>query len=128
MLGCTAEAAVGRLPDGFFPDEELSRHAVRLGTEPAFADIAAASAATEDSATLWQFRRHDGECRTLRMTVTAVQEDEGGEITGHLCIAEDVTEREAAQPGAGHRPRPRALRGRPAPRARAGQGATSSPP
>jgi len=30
------------------------------------------------------------------MTVTAVQEDEGGEVTGHLCIAEDVTEREAA--------------------------------
>jgi PAS domain S-box-containing protein len=96
MLGCTAEAAVGRFPDGFFPDEELSRHAERLGTEPVFADIAAASAATEDSATLWQFRRHDGECRTLRMTVTAVQEDEGGEITGHLCIAEDVTERESA--------------------------------
>jgi PAS domain S-box-containing protein len=96
MLGCPADDVMGRLPDGFFPDHELARHAERLGTEPAFAQIAAASAATEDSATLGQFRRHDGECRTLRMTVTAVQEEEGGEITGHLCIAEDVTEREAA--------------------------------
>ena len=95
MLGCPAEDAVGRLPDGFFPDEELARHAERLGTAPVFAEIASAAASTEDSATLWQFRRQDGECRTLRMTVTAVQED-GGDVTGHLCIAEDVTEREQA--------------------------------
>ena len=95
MLGCPAEEAMGRLPDGFFPDEELVRHAERLGTAPVFAEISAASAATEDSATLWQLRRRDGECRTLRMTVTAVQED-GGAVTGHLCIAEDVTQREEA--------------------------------
>ena len=95
MMGCPAEDAVGRLPDGYFPEEELARHAERLGTSPVFAEIASAAAFNEDGATLWQFRRSDGERRTLRMTVTAVQED-GGDVTGHLCIAEDVTEREQA--------------------------------
>jgi PAS domain S-box-containing protein len=96
MLGCPAEKAVGRRPDAFFPEEELARHAERLGTAPVFAEIASAAASTEDSATMWQFRRQDGgACRTLRMTITAVQEN-GGAVTGHLCIAEDVTEREQA--------------------------------
>ena len=33
----------------------------------------------------------------MSMTVTAMQ-DELGERSGYLCVAEDVTEREAAQP------------------------------
>ena len=42
-------------------------------------------------------RRPDGEPRTLSLVVTEVQ-DELGKRSGYLCVADDVTEREAAHP------------------------------
>ena len=96
MLGCSAEAAVGRLPDGFFPDEELSRHAERLGTAPALRG---------DRGGLRRHRgqRHPVAVPSPRRRVPHPPDDRhrgpggrGRRITGHLCIAEDVTEREAA--------------------------------
>ena len=85
------------LPDGFFPDDELRPAGRAARALPIFADIAGRLRRDRG-------QRHrcgtsvasDGEYRTLRMTLTAVQEDERGELTGHLGIAEDVTEREDA--------------------------------
>jgi PAS domain S-box-containing protein len=95
VLGLSAGQVVGTLPDHLFPAEELARQAERLGTSPAFADLCTAMVDRDEAATLWQFRRGDGEERALRMTVTAVHDDHGAPA-GHLCIADDVTEREAA--------------------------------
>ena len=94
MLGVPAEAAIGELADHFFADEQLGRHAARLACRPVFADICAASAAQGDGRRMWSFTGRDGEPRTMTMTVTSVQ-DEHGAVAGYLCVAEDVTEREA---------------------------------
>jgi PAS domain S-box-containing protein len=95
VLGYSSEEVVGRRPDMFHPDDELSHQAARLRAEPTFADICRASAAAGDTNRLWLFRRKDGEERILRMTLTAVP-GEDGELTGYLATAEDVTEREKA--------------------------------
>ncbi|QBR92675.1 ATP-binding protein [Nocardioides euryhalodurans] len=95
MLGRAAEDVLGQPADRFFRDEELGRHAARLGTRPLFADLCAASVAADDDRHLWDVRRPDGEQRTLSLVVTGIQ-DELGEPSGYLCVADDVTEREAA--------------------------------
>ena len=64
-------------------------------TRPIFADICAATVAADDERQLWHFRRPDGEQRTMLLAVTGIQ-DELGEPSGYLCVAEDVTERESA--------------------------------
>ena len=96
MLGYLAEEVVGELPDRFHPSEELRRQASRLRALPNFSDICRASVAAGERNQLWKFRRKDGEERTMRMTLTAVQGAQG-ERTGYLATAEDVTEREDAQ-------------------------------
>ena len=95
MFGRGAGDVVGEVADLFFSDAELGRHAARLGSRPLFAEICAASVAAEDDRELWNVRRPDGESRTLSMVVTEVQDDLGAR-SGYLCVADDVTEREAA--------------------------------
>ena len=95
MLGRPADDVLGQVADVLFADAELGRHAARLRCRPLFADICAASVAAEDDRQLWHVRRPDGESRTLSMVVTEVQ-DELGARSGYLCVADDVTEREAA--------------------------------
>jgi PAS domain S-box-containing protein len=95
MFGCTAAYAARGTLDRFIPPAERRAQADRLGTRPVFADLCAAAAAQDEGGTEWHFQRRDGRARTMRMTVTAVH-DERGAVTGHLCIAEDVTEEEAA--------------------------------
>ncbi len=94
MLGVTADEADGEYADHFFTDEQLGRHAARLQCRPIFVDICAASAAHGDGRRMWGFTGRDGEQRTMTMTITSVQ-NEIGEAAGYLCVAEDVTEREA---------------------------------
>ena len=95
MLGYSAAEVVGKRPDMFHPADELRHQASRLRALPNFADICRAAVAAEDSNRMWLFRRKDGEERIMRMTLTAVP-GEGGELSGYLATAEDVTEREAA--------------------------------
>jgi len=95
MLGYSATEVVGKRPDMFHPQDELRHQASRLNAQPTFADICRASIAAEDTHRLWLFRRQDGEERIMRMTLTAVA-GQGGELSGYLATAEDVTEREKA--------------------------------
>ncbi len=94
MLGVSAEEAIGEYADHFFADAQLGRHAARLGSRPIFSEICAASAQQGDGRRMWSFTGRDSEPRTMTMTITGVQ-DETGAPAGHLCVAEDVTERES---------------------------------
>lgn len=94
VLGVSAAEAIGERADRFFADDQLGRHARRLGCRPLFADICAASVARGDGRRTWSFTGRDGDLRSMTMTITGVQ-DEDGETAGYLCVAEDVTEREA---------------------------------
>ena len=95
MFARPAEDVIGEVADLLFSDAELGRHASRLGSRPLFPDICAAAVAADDDRHQWQVRRPDGEVRTLSLAVTEVQDDLG-EPSGYLCVADDVTEREAA--------------------------------
>ncbi len=90
----TSAEMVGAPADQLFSDLELVRHATRLGTRPVFADICAAVAAVEEERQPWSFNRADGEQRAMLLSLTSIADDLG-ETAGHLCVAEDVTEREA---------------------------------
>lgn len=94
MLGRSAEEMTGIEVDLLFTDAELGRHAARLGSRPIFGDIGTAILAAEEERQLWHLQRSDGEDRTVLMSVTGIEGDYG-EPTGFLCVAEDVTEREA---------------------------------
>ncbi|WP_091731348.1 sensor histidine kinase [Nocardioides scoriae] len=97
MLGHRAADVLGGTPDLFLPESELRRHSAELGTLATFASICNASTARDDDqARLWHCRRSDGQERTLRMTLSAVS-DENGALSGYLATAEDVTEREEAR-------------------------------
>ncbi|WP_432476202.1 ATP-binding protein [Nocardioides sp. GXQ0305] len=95
MFGRSATDVVGGPADLLFSDAELGRHAGRLGSLPVFADLCASSVAAEEDRHLWQVRRPDGDVRALSLVVTEVL-DELGARSGYLCVADDVTEREAA--------------------------------
>ena len=95
MLGYGAAEVIGKRPDMFHPPDELRHQASRLGARPTFADICRAAIAAQDAHRLWVFLRKDGEERILRMALTAVA-GPGGELSGYLATAEDVTEREKA--------------------------------
>ena len=95
MFGRPADDALGEVADLLFADAELGRHAARLRTRPLFADICAASVLVQEERQVWHVHRPDGESRTLSMVVTEVQDDLGAS-SGFLCVADDVTEREAA--------------------------------
>ncbi len=94
VMGVTAAAATGVEADRLFPDAELLRQGARLQSRPVFAEICAAAVATEEERQSWQFQRPDGEQRSMLMAITPVS-DERGAVAGYLCVAEDVTEREA---------------------------------
>ncbi|GAB3083174.1 hypothetical protein GCM10027080_35400 [Pedococcus soli] len=95
MLGRRPEAVVGSLLDAYLSPDELRRHASDLSAEPTFAGICRASVGLGDTHRLWSFRRSDGEERSVRMTLSAIPDEDGG-VSGFLATAEDVTEREAA--------------------------------
>jgi PAS domain S-box-containing protein len=90
----TSAEMVGDPADHVYADLELVKHATRLGVRPLFMDICAAAAAADEERQLWSFTRPDGEERAMLLSLTSVV-DELGEISGYLCVAEDVTEREA---------------------------------
>ena len=90
----TSAEMVGEPADHVFSDLELHKHAGRLGTRPVFAEICAAAAACDEERQLWTFHRPDSEERIMLLSLTSVL-DELGDVAGHLCVAEDVTEREA---------------------------------
>jgi PAS domain S-box-containing protein len=95
VFGVVSADAVGTTADRLFSDEELARQALHVGCRPIFAEICATSTASgADERRLWQFRRPDGEERSVSMVVTAVPDERGG-VAAYLCVAEDVTEREA---------------------------------
>ena len=95
MLGRPAADVLGSLLDTLLSPEELDRHASDLRALPSFAAICRASLESGDTDRLWGFRRGDGEVRSMRMTLSAIPDDDGG-VLGFLATAEDVTEREAA--------------------------------
>lgn len=97
LLGYTAEEVLGRSPAMFHTAEEIATQAERLGVEPDFVTVSLAQAAKPKPWSAdWEFRRKDGEIRSMAMTLTPVTDDHGN-VTGYVSTVDDVTERVRSQ-------------------------------
>ncbi|ONN71921.1 PAS domain S-box protein [Pseudomonas oryzihabitans] len=102
LLGYRAEEVVGRwhASDLHLP-EELATQGAALEAEyglpvAGFRVLVERSERTGADAREWTFVRRDGEHRDVSLVVTTMR-DAGGQISGYLGIASDVTERKAAE-------------------------------
>jgi len=94
VLGWRASEVVSRKDWSLLHDPaEIDRRAEELGVEPGF-DVLVhrvrGGAATETRD--WTYVRKDGTRRTVSLTMSGIR-DEGGQLTGYLGVAEDVTRR-----------------------------------
>ncbi|HET8560462.1 MAG TPA: ATP-binding protein [Marmoricola sp.] len=97
LLGYTADEVMGRSPAIFHTHEEIATQAERLGVEPDFVTVSLAQAAKPKPWSAdWEFRRKDGEIRSMSMTLTPVTDDHGN-VTGYVSTVDDVTERVRSQ-------------------------------
>lgn len=97
LLGYSAEEVLGRSPAMFHTAEEIATQAERLGVEPDFVTVSLAQAAKPKPWSAdWEFRRKDGEIRSMAMTLTPVTDDHGN-VTGYVSTVDDVTERVRSQ-------------------------------
>ena len=102
LLGYRAEEVVGlwHASDLHLP-EELATQGAALEAEyglpvAGFRVLVERSERTGADAREWTFVRRDGEHRDVSLVVTTMR-DAGGQISGYLGIASDVTERKAAE-------------------------------
>jgi PAS domain S-box-containing protein len=97
LLGYSAGEVMGRSPAVFHTTEEIATQAERLGVEPDFVTVSLAQAAKPKPWSAdWEFRRKDGEIRSMAMTITPVTDDHGN-VTGYVSTVDDVTERVRSQ-------------------------------
>ncbi|HEY6934027.1 MAG TPA: ATP-binding protein [Marmoricola sp.] len=97
LLGYSAAEVMGRSPAIFHTPEEVATQAERLGVEPDFVTVCLAQAAKPKPWSAdWEFRRKDGEMRSMAMTLTPVTDDHGN-VTGYVSTVDDVTERVRSQ-------------------------------
>lgn len=97
LLGYSPEEVMGRSPAMFHTAEEIATQAERLGVEPDFVTVSLAQAAKPKPWSAdWEFRRKDGEIRSMAMTLTPVTDDHGN-VTGYVSTVDDVTERVRSQ-------------------------------
>jgi PAS domain S-box-containing protein len=97
LLGYSSEEVMGRSPAMFHTAEEIATQAERLGVEPDFVTVSLAQAAKPKPWSAdWEFRRKDGEIRSMAMTLTPVTDDHGN-VTGYVSTVDDVTERVRSQ-------------------------------
>ncbi|HET8603068.1 MAG TPA: ATP-binding protein [Marmoricola sp.] len=97
LLGYSAEEVMGRSPAIFHTAEEIATQAERLGVEPDFVTVSLAQAAKPKPWSAdWEFRRKDGEIRSMAMTLAPVTDDHGN-VTGYVSTVDDVTERVRSQ-------------------------------
>ena len=94
VLGWRASEVVSRKDWSLLHDPaEIDSRAEELGVEPGF-DVLVhrvrGGAATETRD--WTYVRKDGTRRTVSLTMSGIR-DEGGQLTGYLGVAEDVTRR-----------------------------------
>jgi signal transduction histidine kinase len=81
----------------FHTAEEIATQAERLGVEADFVTVSLAQAAKPKPWSAdWEFRRKDGEIRSMAMTITPVTDDHGN-VTGYVSTVDDVTERVRSQ-------------------------------
>lgn len=97
LLGYPAAEVMGRSPAMFHTAEEIATQAERLGVEPDFVTVSLAQAAKPKPWSAdWEFRRKDGEIRSMAMTLTPITDDHGN-VTGYVSTVDDVTERVRSQ-------------------------------
>ncbi|HYD85461.1 MAG TPA: PAS domain S-box protein, partial [Opitutus sp.] len=103
MLGYTSTELVGRAkPDMFHVLSELKGRGAelseRIGREvaPGFEAVVAMARGGEVDEREWTYVRKDGKRLPVLLTTTALRDREG-EVTGFLCIAQDLTERKRAE-------------------------------
>ena len=97
LLGYSAAEVMGRSPAIFHTADEIATQAERLGVEPDFVTVSLAQAAKPKPWSAdWEFRRKDGEVRSMAMTLAPVTDDHGN-VTGYVSTVDDVTERVRSQ-------------------------------
>ncbi|WP_426243646.1 ATP-binding protein [Nocardioides sp. LHG3406-4] len=92
QLGYAAEEVLGTSPTMFHRTEEIQRLGLLLGTEPTHTAVSLALREPEHAGTDVEFVTKDGSRRMHSLTLARIR-DVHGEVTGHVCTAEDVTER-----------------------------------
>ncbi len=94
ILGYGSEELLGQSPAVLHPEEEIARHARRMGLpEDDFAQVALAMAASGERWD-WEIVTRAGP-RYLSLSVTPIDGDEGS-VVGYVAVGDDTTERHAA--------------------------------
>jgi PAS domain S-box-containing protein len=103
MLGYTASEVVGQqTPACWHDSEEIAQHALQLSEElgtpiaAGFEVFAARPRRNLPEENEWTFIRKDGRRIPMNLSVTALR-DEGGQVTGFVGLAYDLTERKLAE-------------------------------
>lgn len=94
MLGYASAELVGRLATVVHNREQLTRRAQEAGARPGL--FALQLEEGPEGRRDWDYLRKDGTRLTVSLVVTAMR-DHGGQVTGYLGVAEDVTEARQAE-------------------------------
>lgn len=96
MLGYGPGELIGRRIDEIHDDDELIRRSAEMGvTPPGRAVLGNAGREGRPHSAEWTYVRKDGSHVPVELTITP-RLDEGGELTGYIGVAIDVTERREA--------------------------------
>ena len=97
MLGYTAAQMLGlQTPAVLHDPGEVMARAAELGLEPGFEVLVHAARAGETETRAWTYLCKDGGRIQVSLTVTAMH-NEHGELCGFIGIAQDITQRKAAE-------------------------------
>ena len=97
MLGYSADEMIGKAtPAMIHCPKEVAARAAQLGIEPGFDVFVLAARQGIEETLPWTYIRADGERLQVSLAVTA-ERGRGGEITGFLGVATDITERVRAE-------------------------------
>lgn len=93
VLGYDAAEVLGRSPEMFFSDAEITRLARLLGTKPTYRDVIERFTSRELLTPMdWEFVRKDGSTRILAFLLTPIHAADG-QVLNYLGSADDMTER-----------------------------------
>lgn len=93
ILGYAAGELLGRSPAVLHRQEEIERHARRLGLPARFEEVALAMALSGERCD-WEVLTRAGP-RIVSLSITPITDDDGT-VTGYIAVGDDTTERHAA--------------------------------
>lgn len=97
MLGYRADEVVGKVtPMAFHDPDEVAARAAELGMAPGFEALVAVARREGAETREWSYVRKDGSRLVVSLTIATIH-GAGGEVTGFIGIAHDITGRKRAE-------------------------------